>query len=62
MTELWAIKVPFDNDWLYVTEIVEGMDYHVTEVKVFFTKKEAADHSVIWGNSAKVVKYGNANS
>jgi len=63
MSEQWAIKVRIsEDDWLYVTEIAEGMDYNTPVVKTFATKEEAKEHALIWGNNAKIIEYGITSS
>ena len=58
MSEQWAIKVQIsENDWVYITEIAEGMDYNTPVIKVFSTKKEAKKHALIWGKNAKIIEY-----
>ena len=61
MTE-WAIMVPFDEDYIYVTELKEGMDFDTTEVKTFATREEAEREAEVWQvpgkeSLVKVVEY-----
>ena len=61
MTE-WAIMVPFDEDYIYVTELKEGMDFDTTEVKTFATREEAERTADFWRlpgkeELVKVVEY-----
>jgi hypothetical protein len=65
MTTQWAIKIPLSekkDDWLYLTEITEGMDYNTPVVKTFNTKEEAKQHALIWGTKVEIVKYGKSSS
>lgn len=55
--KLWAIKIPFDGQWLYVTEYVESMDFRTIVVKCFDTKEQAIISAKKWGDLAKVVEY-----
>lgn len=61
MTE-WAIMVPFENDYIYVTEFVEGMDFRTPVVKTFPTQQEAERAADFWRlpgkeDFIKVVEY-----
>ena len=47
MTE-WAIMVPFEDDYIYVTEFAEGMDFSAPVVKTFPTKEEAEQAADFW--------------
>lgn len=51
---MYAIKVPFQDVMLYVTE---GDSKFQLAVKVFNTRQEAKNHAILWGDSAVVVKY-----
>ena len=58
----WAIMVPFDEDYIYVTELKEGMDFDTTEVKTFATREEAEREAEVWQvpgkeSLVKVVEY-----
>jgi len=58
----WAIMVPFDEDYIYVTELKEGMDFDTTEVKTFATREEAERTADFWRlpgkeELVKVVEY-----
>ncbi len=59
---LWAILVPFDDQWLYVTELTETMDFNTTVVKTYETKDEATEAAKRWGDAAKAVKYDKSSS
>ena len=61
MTE-WAIMVPIDDDYMYVTQFVEGMDFSTPAVKTFATQEEAERAADVWRipgkeSRVKVVKY-----
>ena len=47
MTE-WAIMVPFEDDYMYVTEFAEGMDFSAPVVKTFSTREEAEQAADFW--------------
>jgi len=49
----WAIKVPFEDDWLYVTQ--GSIDN--TQPVVYNNKEEARKAAQIWGPNAEVVVY-----
>ena len=51
----YAIKVKFDDEWVYVTEI----DQHdLTLPKTYDTKEEAeAINHEVWSNKGEVVEY-----
>jgi ferritin-like protein len=54
--------VPFDEDYIYVTELKEGMDFDTTEVKTFPTQEEAEHAADFWRlpgkeSLVKVVEY-----
>ena len=61
MTE-WAIMVPFEEDYIYVTELKEGMDFNAPAVKTFSTQEEAEHAADFWRlpgkeELVKVVEY-----
>ena len=61
MTE-WAIMVPFEDDYIYVTEFAEGMDFRAPVVKTFSTQEEAEQAADFWRlpgkeDLIKVVEY-----
>ena len=61
MTE-WAIMVPFEDDYIYVTEFAEGMDFESPVVKTFSTQEEAEQAADFWRlpgkeDLIKVVEY-----
>lgn len=58
----WAVMVPTDGEWMYVTEVALGMDFSVPVVKTHSTKKEAEKSALVWGENAKVVEYGKPSS
>jgi len=63
MSEQWAIKVQIsEDDWMYITEIAEGMDYNTPVVKTFGSKEEAKENALIWGDNVRIVKYGSTSS
>lgn len=51
---MYAIKVPFDDDMLYVTE--GDTKFHL-RVKLFDTREEAEKEAAIWGEHSVVVEY-----
>lgn len=59
----WAIMVPLDtDDYIYVTEFVEGMDFSAPAVKTFDTPEEAERAADFWRlpgkeHLVKVVEY-----
>lgn len=59
----WAIMVPIDtDDYIYVTEFVEGMDFRSPAVKTFDTQEEAERAADVWRlpdkeDLVKVVEY-----
>jgi len=59
----WAIMVPMsENDYVYVTEFVEGMDFSAPSVKIFDTQEEAERAADFWRlpgkeELVKVVEY-----
>lgn len=58
----WAIMVLFDNEFMYTTEFVEGMDYNTPVVKTFDTREEAEQAADFWRlpgkeDNIKVVEY-----
>jgi len=63
----WAVKVRWDDDdWLWVTELAEGMDYTTPVVKTFSTQEEAERSASLWripgkDENVKVLEY-DANS
>ena len=50
----YAVRVPFDEEMLYVTE---GDTKFQLRVKLFNTKEEANLHADLWGELAEVVEY-----
>ena len=61
MTE-WAIMVPIEDDYMYVTQFVEGMDFSAPTVKTFATREEAEQAADFWRipgkeSLVKVVEY-----
>jgi len=58
----WAIMVPIEDDYMYVTQFVEGMDFSAPTVKTFSTRKEAEQAADVWRipgkeSLVKVVEY-----
>lgn len=59
----WAIMVPMpEDDYVYVTEFVEGMDFHSPAVKTFSTREDAERAADFWRlpgkeDLVKVVEY-----
>jgi len=58
----WAIMVPIEDDYMYVTQFVEGMDFSAPTVKTFATRKEAEQAADVWRipgkeSLVKVVEY-----
>jgi len=58
----WAIMVPFEDDYMYVTQFVEGMDFSAHAVKTFSTREEAEQAADFWRlpgkeDLIKVVEY-----
>ena len=51
---MYAVKIPFDDDMLYVTE--GDSKFHL-RVKVFNNIKDAQEHAALWGDKAIVVEY-----
>jgi len=49
----WAIMIPFEDDYMYVTQFVEGMDYRAPVVKTFATREEAEQAADVWRISGK---------
>jgi hypothetical protein len=50
----WAIKLPFDNDYLFVVKMVDGSD---TSLPLLFnTHEEALDAAKPWKNY-QIVEY-----
>lgn len=54
--------VLFDNEFMYSTELVEGMEYNTPVVKTFDTQEEAEQVADFWRlpgkeNNIKVVEY-----
>lgn len=58
----WAVMVPFDGDWMYVTEMAAAMDFSIPVVKTHPTKEEAEYSASLWGEHAKVVEYDKPSS
>ena len=61
MTE-WAVKVRWDNGWMWVTELAEGMDYSTPVVKTHPTQEAAERAASLWRipgkeENVKVVRY-----
>ena len=50
---MWAIKIPFDESFLYLIEADDPYNYNVRK---FETKKEAIELAKIWRN-AEVVPF-----
>lgn len=50
----WAIKLPFADDYLFVSDFVDGSD--VVTPHLFNTEEEALEAAKIWKNY-KVVQY-----
>lgn len=50
----YAVKVPFDDGMLYVTE--GDSKFHL-RVKLFDTEQQANEHAILWGERAVVVDY-----
>lgn len=57
--KLYAIKIPFDNTWLYLTEVLEGMDFHTPAIKAFSSIEEAEHTARVWGEKAEIVDFPN---
>jgi len=58
----WAIMIPFDDDYIYVTQLSEGMDFSAPTVKTFATREEAEQAADFWRipgkeSLVKVVEY-----
>lgn len=51
---MYAIKIPFDGDWLYVTRLTEIPGE--VEPQIFNTRAEAETAAQIWGKHALVVE------
>ena len=61
MTE-YAIQIPWEDSWMWVTRLVEGMDYAAPVVKNFATREEAEKAADFWRmpgkeSLVKVVEY-----
>jgi len=48
---MWAVKVPFDGIYLYITE------GDSSRVKTFETREEAEKYSSLWGDDCIVKEY-----
>jgi len=51
----WAVMVPFDNDYIYVTRPSE-VTYEL-ETMLLDTREDAIEAAKIWGKLARVVEY-----
>lgn len=50
----YAVKIPFDDVMLYVTE--GDSKFHLRS-RMFETHEQAQQHAALWGGGAVVVKY-----
>lgn len=54
----YAIQIPFDGDWLYITRVVQP---HDVEVQTYETREKAEAAAKIWGENAIVVEIKEQN-
>lgn len=58
----YAIQIPWEDSYMYVTQLVEGADFGTIEVKTFVTREEAERAADVWRipgkeSNVKVVEY-----
>lgn len=53
---MWAVKVPFDGIYLYLTE---GDSKFNLRVRTFETREKAEDYASLWGDDCIVLEYKN---
>ena len=51
---MWAVKVPFDGIYMYITE---GDSKFHQRVRTFETREKAEDYASLWGDDCIVEEY-----
>ena len=53
---MWAVKVPFDGIYMYLTE---GDSKFHQRVRTFETREKAEKYASLWGDDCLVIEYRN---
>ena len=56
---MWAVKVPFDGIYMYITE---GDSIFQVRVRTFETREEAKKYASLWGDDCIVEEYNEKTS